>query len=60
MLHTLYTSIHHTIHDSEKVIGQRSLYCEGDKFEHEEMRMIKLFSTVRSRKWKNSTGNSHY
>jgi hypothetical protein len=60
MLHILYASIHYTIHDSEKVIGQRSLYCEGDDFEEEEMTMTKLFSTVRSRKWRNSTGNSHY
>jgi len=55
MLHILYTSIHYTIHDSEKVIGQLSLYCEGDNFEQEEMGMTKPFSTVRSRKWKNST-----
>jgi len=60
MLHILYTSIHYTIHDSEKVSGQQSLYCEGDKFEQEKMRMTKLFSTVRSRKLENSIGNSHY
>jgi hypothetical protein len=60
MLHILYTSINYTIHGSEKVLGQQSLYCEGDNFEQEDTRMTKLFSTVRSRKRKNSIGNSHY
>jgi hypothetical protein len=60
MLHILHTGIQYTIHNSEKVLVQRSLYCEGDNFEQENMRMTKLFSMVRSRKWKNSIGISHY